>query len=499
MSVPSGANGSPSDAKTASTQPGKRSQKAKARRRNLAIHAKPLPLETHPLPAFHPSNPISLLRLCYAWISDALFSPTSHPARDFVGYFSPETRSVHVTDPRCARILWQMGFFGKGTLSRSEPSWLKREEARVREQRMKPKGRLAAEDWTNVRREERRMFKLERARLEKEKIERQRLIEAGDLPPDEEEESTELTAEPPPEDIPKLTTEITVDAPVVGGHVTPPMDLQNGHINGDSKRLRPTLNGTLLPAHDLASQPSSPLIVRSPQPFPGPKTVEEEEAAEEDEEEESRGRAIENQEHLQLTFEEAFFLVYALGVLTIHPAKRRDLSPLSVKFKPQPYSTIDLLELFCQYSSFPPQDTVWISPDEQFLLNYVAYHHFRSLGWVVRPGQKFGVDYLIYQGGPVIAHAEFAVLIVPAYTDRYWNTPGGRARRRVYEEKDWWQLHCTNRVQSRVLKTLVLCYIDIPSELDMDFDDVIDVGKLMRSYKVREFVVRRWLPNRSRD
>ena len=70
------------------------------------------------------------------------------------------------------------------------------------------------------------------------------------------------------------------------------------------------------------------------------------------------------------------------------------------------------------------------------------------------------------------------------------------------EQKDWWWLHCVNRVQSQVKKTLVLCYVDIPSPWDLIRDDAegdLDIGKLLRSYKVREFVVKRWLANRSRD
>lgn len=44
--------------------------------------------------------------------------------------------------------------------------------------------------------------------------------------------------------------------------------------------------------------------------------------------------------------------------------------------------------------------------DSPFLVNYVVYHHFRSLGWVVKGGLKFCVDYLLYKRGPVFHHAE---------------------------------------------------------------------------------------------
>lgn len=44
--------------------------------------------------------------------------------------------------------------------------------------------------------------------------------------------------------------------------------------------------------------------------------------------------------------------------------------------------------------------------DNPFLVNYVVYHHYRSLGWVVKGGLKFCVDYLLYKRGPVFHHAE---------------------------------------------------------------------------------------------
>ena len=170
-----------------------------------------------------------------------------------------------------------------------------------------------------------------------------------------------------------------------------------------------------------------------------------------------------------------------------------------------------LLRLFAAHSVFPPlrtNPTTPISPDSPFLLNYTVYHHFRSLGWVVRPGVKFAVDYLLYNRGPVFSHAEFGVLVLPAYTHAYWGTEEGLAHRRKgnggrREGKDWWWLHCINRVQSQVRKTLVLAYVDVPPPLvrgsGVGGGEGGEVTALLRRYKVREFVVKRWLANRSRD
>ena len=43
------------------------------------------------------------------------------------GYWDSLTKSVWVTNQKDSAILWQRGFFGKGNLSRSEPSWISRQ------------------------------------------------------------------------------------------------------------------------------------------------------------------------------------------------------------------------------------------------------------------------------------------------------------------------------------------------------------------------------------
>lgn len=53
-----------------------------------------------------------------------------------------------------------------------------------------------------------------------------------------------------------------------------------------------------------------------------------------------------------------------------------------------------------------PVPSLQLQPDNPFIVNYVVYHHYRSLGWVVKSGVKFCVDYLLYKRGPVFDHAE---------------------------------------------------------------------------------------------
>jgi tRNA-splicing endonuclease subunit Sen2 len=429
------------------------------------IHSKPLPLNTYPLPSFHPTNPISLFRVAYLILSQLFRPPSSHPSSPYLGYLSLETSSIHVTDPRQVRALWEMGFFGKGTLSRSEPTWRDREEARLKAKRS---GGGTAEEATNARREKRRAFKLERARLERERIEMQRLVEEGRLDPSQLN-PLELAAEGLDAQQ-NGSTESTSD-------LLPASTKQNGTYSDDKPSTGGGRNQNrgFIPANDIAD----------------PEDLDSVEFAE--------------QEHLQLTFEESFFLAYGLGVLTIELWPECTVSNTS---DVNTRSNSALLRTFSNLTSFPPRPLATpLRPDDPLLLSYVVYHHFRSLGWVVRSGVKFAVDFMLYNRGPAFSHAEFTVIILPAYSHAYWSSAEGKAARSPGRDgedrsKEWWWLHCINRVQSQVLKTLVLVYVDVPPPSTFERDatgEVVNLGAILRSYKVREFVLKRWVANRTRN
>lgn len=443
------------------------------------LHSKPLPLETTPLPAFIPHNPLSIVRIAIALLSHSLFPPKSkhtiHKA-----YFSSETQSVHVTDPASIRALWEQGFFGTGSLSRTEPRWLDQEKRK--------RGLIAAqtsEEVTRQRRAERRQFKLERARLEREAIEQQRLIEEGKALANGHghERSTIENG--------------SVDAPLEPNSLGPNAATATSDAN--------TVVATLTIEADLVANGAPP-------------------RAKIDGDTNEIVADIVDQEHLQLSLEEAFFLTYALDALQIE-GEHVSLN------------TSYLFRLYSLYSAFPilehakeHLDKIWsyqqnsdccgqvftgsldfsgvssIAPDNSFVVKYAVYHHFRSLGWVVRTGIKFGTDYLLYNRGPAFSHAEFGVMVVPSYSHPYWSeTPERKEECKKKEQRDWWWLHRVNRVQAQVHKTLMLVYVDIPPPWDENYLEVgqksgfkVDVGSVLTRYKVREFVLGRWTPNRHR-
>lgn len=397
------------------------------------IHARPLPLTVYPLPRLIPHNPLSYIHLAFSFIKQVFFTPSSHRTEPYRGYFSVLTRSVHVTETQSIRGLWDSGFFGKGILSRSEPSWLHREKRRlgiaVEE---------TAEEVTARRRAERKLFKAERARKEREEIERQH--QAG---------------------------------------ITAPLDNAEPLADADErdKILLCEAQQETAQMQSLSQQGAIPVSKAN-----GHAAT-------------SEDHALIDQEHLQLELIEAFFLVYALGVLDVYSENSEKMSAL------------ELLHLCLAHSHFPPLQLPLIAsqpaPDDPFFISYAAYHHFRSLGWVVRSGVKFGADLLLYNRGPVFSHAEFAVIVVPSYDHPYWssNEIVHAYARPAEARKPWRWLHMVNRVQTQVRKTLVVCFVSIPPSHGPELYDVVegDIGKVLKRYKVREITVKRWVPNRSRD
>jgi len=193
---------------------------------------------------------------------------------------------------------------------------------------------------------------------------------------------------------------------------------------------------------------------------------------------------IVNKEHLQLTPEEAFFLAFGFGVLAVKdPSTDAVLSPT------------ELFDRFRRYSYFPPRigPSAPLSPDDPFLQHYAVYHHFRSLGWVPRPGQKFGVDWLLYLRGPVFDHAQFAVVVLPEYADPAW-----RARGKVGTGRSWYWFFGVQRVVSQVHKKLVLAYVCVPPPEAFERAMQRGLREALGLYRVREVMVSRWSPNRSR-
>ncbi|KAG9312942.1 hypothetical protein JVU11DRAFT_6377 [Chiua virens] len=399
------------------------SQKSSARRtQNNRIHAHPLPIVLN-----EPSHPSFLQRTLNLFglpITDIL-NPHCH------GVLDVATRSVWVLDTKDAMLLWQRGFFGKGDLSRSEPSWLARQ---LNARKLAKKGIMTSEEVTAKRRAERKQFKLDRAKA--------MAIAAAEA-----------------------------EAAFQQGKIVSTIYAEDG------TRMIPSA-ATWKPKEGAGED--------------GAQLDEDRTAADEDDEDGGDEEPIENVEHLQLTLSEAFFLLWNLDCLSISILDNGDALTLSQIWNA--FQNVYVPCLTLAPSLDPPSNRRFDNP---FLVNYVVYHHYRSLGWVVKSGTKFCVDYLLYKRGPVFSHAEFAVVVCPVYEDPA-DQDDSPFKLNNATPFSWSWLSTINRVNSQVQKTLVLSYVTIPARSTVPKDILLSPA-CFAHYTVREVVVRRFVPARMRD
>ncbi|XP_004443211.1 PREDICTED: tRNA-splicing endonuclease subunit Sen2 [Ceratotherium simum simum] len=166
-------------------------------------------------------------------------------------------------------------------------------------------------------------------------------------------------------------------------------------------------------------------------------------------------------EYLQLSLEEAFFLVYALGCLSIYYEKE----PLTI------------MQLWKAFTVIQPA----------FRTTYMAYHYFRSKGWVPKVGLKYGTDLLLYRKGPPFYHASYSVII--ELVDDHFE---GSLRRPF----SWKSLAALSRVSVNVSKELMLCYLIKPSAMT---DKEMESPECMKRIKVQEVILSRWVSSRERS
>ncbi|NXU37222.1 SEN2 endonuclease, partial [Drymodes brunneopygia] len=166
-------------------------------------------------------------------------------------------------------------------------------------------------------------------------------------------------------------------------------------------------------------------------------------------------------EYLQLSLEEAFFLVYALGCLSIY-------------YGEEPLSIVKLWEVFSE-----------VKPD--FKTTYMAYHYFRGKGWVPKVGLKYGTDLLLYRKGPPFYHASYSVI-----AELVDDTFEGSLRRPL----SWMSLSGLNRTTANASKELMLCYLIRPSDMTAE---EMSTPECMKRIKVQELIVTRWVSSRERS
>ncbi|XP_044758646.1 tRNA-splicing endonuclease subunit Sen2 [Coccinella septempunctata] len=157
-----------------------------------------------------------------------------------------------------------------------------------------------------------------------------------------------------------------------------------------------------------------------------------------------------DKETTNLMLEEAFFLKNAIGCLDVHHEDK-------------------ILD----------DDRAWklfSESDPFFQRNYAVYYHFRSKNWVVKPGIKFGGDYLLYKEGPQFYHASYVVMIKNQINNDPLNTTSLIGFQRMCETSG---------------KELLICSVSLPREF-ISPDDLPNVT-------IKEILMKRWVSSQERE
>ncbi|CAN8252662.1 unnamed protein product [Cochlearia groenlandica] len=157
---------------------------------------------------------------------------------------------------------------------------------------------------------------------------------------------------------------------------------------------------------------------------------------------------------IQLSFEEAFYLLYILKC---------------IKITLQGRCLEDETETWKYMRSKRPN----------FPMFFKAYSHLRSKNWVLRSGLQYGVDFVAYRHHPSLVHSEYSVLVQSGDNDRL---------------SVWSDIHCAVRLSGSVAKTLLTLYVNGNSK-----GEDLNQPMCLMNYTVEEQTISRWSPELSRE
>ncbi|KAK3594836.1 hypothetical protein CHS0354_002887 [Potamilus streckersoni] len=172
-------------------------------------------------------------------------------------------------------------------------------------------------------------------------------------------------------------------------------------------------------------------------------------------------------EDLRLNLEEAFFLSFGLGCLLVLD---QDKTPMTLSAMWQKFS----------------------NSQSRFVPKYIAYHHFRSKGWVPKSGLKFGADFILYRVGPPFYHGSYSVIVRTVFANTLQEVPQFTDR-----EFTWTTLSGFNRATEHVAKEVLICYVIIPENLSVD--ELQSSAKYISQCQVNELHVTRWVSAQERE
>ncbi|XP_015599327.1 tRNA-splicing endonuclease subunit Sen2 [Cephus cinctus] len=172
-------------------------------------------------------------------------------------------------------------------------------------------------------------------------------------------------------------------------------------------------------------------------------------------------------ETLHLTFQETFFLMFGLGCLQV------------IDFEGNFLSIKNAWNYFCKEQT-------------DFVQKYVVYHYFRSKGWVVKSGLKYGGDFLLYKQGPPFYHASYIVILEVLDADTLI-----RNEKKTMRSMTWNNLFGLHRLSETAAKEILFAQVLWPSTIPKDSS--LTTPEMLSEFTVREVLWRRWISKQKSD
>lgn len=399
-------------------------------RLNNVRYKYPLPIHpvevSSPLPDLIPHNPISWIywfykyyQLVYKYDEDNLLGKKIDI--DIIG--GDNFPHIMVKDKQDMLYLWENGFFGTGTLSRSEPTWYNRMDKIVNGDINLNTGDLnELEQITRRRRLERLEFKKMREKLQMELLELKKQSNISNV--DNMENRLDNT-----ESLQKIDDLLLKQREQLRNFKA----LQESYSEKGKDTNEDTINNLPFDYESICDENGDLLSLES----------------------------------LELMPVEATFLTFALPVLNITPK-----------------------ELFNKILS--NNENNLYDNIHNFIIHYVVYHFYRSHGWCVRSGIKFGCDYLLYKRGPPFHHAEFCINVMD-------NDPSNNKDKKNMNDYTWYSR--ISRVISGAKKTLIFSYVTRQTTKTQIMNWWVKgkYHKVFNSYEINEIIYKRWVPGKNRD
>lgn len=132
---------------------------------------------------------------------------------------------------------------------------------------------------------------------------------------------------------------------------------------------------------------------------------------------------------LRLDLEEALFLKHAFGILSVQEFVREEIrDDTASETKDDPSRDGNAGDQSTDRQSVQTRNlnltSLWTrcirlstAVNECFITKYAAYFYFRSKGFVVKNGTKFGSDFVLYSRNPMFVHSTYSVLLVKRPAD----------------------------------------------------------------------------------